>query len=85
MVTFAGREKITTDIGTFNTIVLKPKVVVDRVFPNEDAMTIWATDDENLIPLRVKTDLMVGSLKADITKLSGNKNPLTSKLKAKKS
>ena len=82
-VTFAGREKITTDIGTFNTIVLKPQVVVDRVFPNEDAMTIWATDDGNLIPLRVKTDLIVGSIKADITKISGNKNPLDSKIKKK--
>jgi hypothetical protein len=82
-VTFAGREKITTDIGTFNTIVLKPQVVVDRVFPNEDAMTIWDTDDGNLIPLRVKTDLIVGSIKADITKISGNKNPLDSKIKKK--
>lgn len=81
MITFAGRETITTDIGTFNSIVLKPKVLVDRVFPNEDAMTIWASDDLNLIPLRIKTELMVGSLKADITKIIGNKNPMTAKLK----
>jgi hypothetical protein len=80
-IRFVGRQKIKTDIGTFNTIVLKPQVVVDRVFPNEDSMTIWATDDGNLIPLRVKADLMVGSLKADITKIEGIRNPLTSKVK----
>lgn len=81
MVTFQGKETIQTDIGTFSAIILKPKVVVDRVFPNEDAMTIWATDDGNLIPLRIKSELMVGSLKADITAMKGYKNPLTSKKK----
>ncbi len=79
-VTIGGREVIKTALGKFNTIILKPNVVVDRVFPNKDALTIWATDDANLIPLRIKTDLMVGSIKADITKISGNKNALTSKI-----
>lgn len=81
MVSYGGKEWIQTDLGTFSTIILKPKVVVDRVFPNEDAMTIWATDDGNLIPLRIKSELMVGSLKADITSMKGLKNPLTSKRK----
>ncbi|MDZ4757853.1 MAG: DUF3108 domain-containing protein [Bacteroidota bacterium] len=80
-VTIGGREVIKTSLGKFNTIILKPNVVVDRVFPNKDALTIWATDDANLIPLRIKTELMVGSIKADITKITGNRNPLTSKIK----
>ncbi len=79
-VTIGGREVIKTALGKFNTIILKPNVVVDRVFPNKDALTIWATDDANLIPLRIKTELMVGSIKADITKINGNKNSLTSKV-----
>lgn len=79
-VTIGGREVIKTSLGKFNAIILKPNVVVDRVFPNKDALTIWATDDANLIPLRIKSDLVVGSLKADITKISGNKNPLSSKI-----
>jgi len=79
-VTIGGREVIKTALGKFNTIILKPNVVVDRVFPNKEALTIWATDDVNLIPLRIKTELMVGSIKADITKITGNKNPLSSKI-----
>lgn len=80
-ITFAGRETISTDLGTFRAVKLKPQVLVDRVFPDEDAMTIWATDDANLIPLRIQTELAVGSLKADITRMNGYRHPLLSKLK----
>ncbi len=80
-VQFDGRETITTDLGKFRTIRLKPQLIVDRVFPDEDAMTIWATDDANLIPLRIQSNLAVGSLKADITKIHYYRNPLTSKVK----
>lgn len=79
-VQFDGRETITTDLGKFRTIRLKPQLIVDRVFPDEDAMTIWATDDANLIPLRIQSNLAVGSLKADITKIHSYRNPLTSKV-----
>jgi hypothetical protein len=37
--------------------------------------------DQNLIPLRIKTELMVGSLKADITAISGERHFLSSKLR----
>lgn len=80
-VKYAGKEVISTDLGKFNALIFKPKVLVDRVFPNEDALTVWVTDDANLIPLRIKTELMVGSLKADITSISGERHFLSSKLR----
>lgn len=70
-IRYDGLETIQTDLGKFRAIKLKPKVLVDRVFPKEDAMTIWASDDWNHIPLKVQSELKIGSLKADLTQASG--------------
>jgi hypothetical protein len=78
---YAGKEIIKSDIGKVKCIKLIPKVVVDRVFGDEEAMTIWVSDDENKIPIRVKADLKVGSVKVDLTSYSGLKNTFSSKLK----
>jgi murein L,D-transpeptidase YafK len=52
-----------------------------RVFKDDEALTLWVTDDENKIPLLVESDIFVGSIKAEITKIKGNRNPLTAKIK----
>lgn len=80
LIRYEGVEYIQTDLGRFRAIKLKPKVIVDRVFPKEDAMTIWASDDWNHIPLKVQSDLMIGSLKADITRASGLRYEMKAKV-----
>lgn len=37
-----------------------------RVFKSEDDMTAWFTDDKNFIPVRVRFELIVGSLRCDL-------------------
>lgn len=64
---FIGRETISTDIGKVRCIKLRPKLVVDRVFKDDDDMTIWVSDDKNKIPIRVESAIQVGSVKVDIT------------------
>ena len=71
---FDGKETIKTDIGTVRCLKFVPTLVVDRVFKDKDDMTIWVSDDENKIPVRVKADIAVGSIKVDITGYSGLKN-----------
>jgi len=73
-VTFKGRETIKTDIGKVKCIKIKPQLVVDRVFKNSDAMTVWVTDDENHIPVRIESAIRVGSIKVDIIEYRGLKN-----------
>jgi hypothetical protein len=77
-VTYAGKEVIDTDLGRVSCIKLKPQLVVDRVFKDENAMTVWVSDDENHIPVRIQTDIYVGSLKVDITSFKNLKYPLNS-------
>lgn len=78
---FAGRETIKTDIGTVRCMKFIPTLVVDRVFKDEEDMTVWVSDDENKIPVRVKADIAVGSIKVDITGYSGLKNEFTALIK----
>lgn len=71
---YAGKETINTDIGKVKCLKFVPTLVVDRVFKDQDDMTVWVSDDENKIPIRVKAKIMVGSIKVDITSYSGLKN-----------
>lgn len=78
---FESREVLKTDMGTFKTIKVKPQLIEGRVFKDNEALTLWVTDDENKIPLRVESDIFVGSARADLSDMSGIRNPLTSKIK----
>ncbi len=75
-----GKETIKSDIGKIKCIKLRPKMVVDRVFKSENAMTIWISDDLNRIPVRVKSEIAVGSLKVDLTSYKNLRNPFSAKL-----
>lgn len=77
---FVGRETIKTDLGKFKALKVMPQVVSGRVFKDEDAITMWVTDDENKVPLLVQSSIWVGSLKVSIKEMSGIRNPLTSKV-----
>jgi len=74
---YDGKETIKTDVGKVKCIRLVPKLVVDRVFKNEDDMTVWISDDANRIPIRVKAKIAVGSLKVDLTSYKNLRNPFS--------
>ena len=73
---FIGREDITTKFGTVSTMVFRPLVQAGRVFKEKESLTLWITDDKNKLPVRIKADLAVGSLKADIEGFRGLQSPL---------
>ncbi|OXA81206.1 Protein of unknown function [Flavobacterium aquidurense] len=72
---YIGRQDITTKFGTVSTMVFKPLVQTGRVFKEKESVTLWITDDDNKVPIRIKADLAVGSLKADLDEYKGLKNP----------
>ncbi len=77
---FIGRENIKTKFGTAPTMIFRPIVQSGRVFKEEESLTVWISDDENKIPLRIKASLAVGSIKADLEGFKGLKNPFMVKL-----
>lgn len=78
---FMGREELKTKFGTVSSMIFRPLVQSGRVFKEEESLTVWISDDENKIPLRIKANLAVGSIKADLDGFKGLKNPFIVKVK----
>ncbi len=71
---YLGRETIKTKFGKIKTLKFRPYVQSGRVFKAKESLTVWVSDDANKIPLRIKADLAVGSLKADLDSFKGLKH-----------
>ncbi len=56
-------------------MIFRPLVQSGRVFKEEESLTVWISDDENRMPLRIKASLAVGSIKADLGGFKGLKYP----------
>lgn len=73
---FIGRENIKTKFGTVASMIFKPYVFSGRVFNEQESVTVWISDDDNKIPLRIQANLVVGSIKADLESYKGLRFPL---------
>jgi hypothetical protein len=73
-VKYLGRETIKTAFGKVDCLVFRPYVMAGRVFKEEESLTLWVSADKNRIPLRIKADLAIGSLRADLEAFRGLKH-----------
>ncbi|HNU58770.1 MAG TPA: DUF3108 domain-containing protein [Aquaticitalea sp.] len=71
---FLGRETISTKFGKVKTLKFRPYVMAGRVFKEEESLTLWVSADKNKIPLKVKANLRVGSLQANLEAFKGLKH-----------
>ena len=78
---FIGKEDLETKFGTVPTMIFRPYVQAGRVFKEQESLTVWISDDDNKMPLRIKASLVVGSIKADLDGFKGLKYPFTVKVK----
>jgi hypothetical protein len=77
---FIGREDLNTKFGVIPTMIFRPLVQSGRVFKEQEALTVWISDDDNKIPVRIQASLTVGSIKADLDGFKGLKNSFTIKV-----
>jgi hypothetical protein len=82
-IRYVGKEKIKTKYGTFNAIKITPLLIKGTIFKGGEDMKVWVSDDNNHIPLRIDSPILVGSIKVDMMGYSNLKHPLTSLLKKK--
>ena len=75
---YLGREVITTKYGKFKVIKLAPLLLKGSMFEGGEKMTIWVTDDENHIPVRIETPIVVGTIKVDMVGYQNIRYPLSS-------
>lgn len=73
---FLGIENITTKFGKVSAMIFRPIVQSGRVFKEKESMTVWISNDQNKVPLRIQADLVVGAIKADLEAYKGIKYPL---------
>ncbi len=73
---FMGYEKIKTKFGTINSMKFRPYVMSGRVFKEEESLTLWVSNDENKVPLKIQASLLVGSLKAELIQYKNLKTTL---------
>jgi len=58
------KERIRVPAGKFDTIVAKPIVKSEGIFPKIGDITIWATDDDKKLPVMLKSKATIGYFKA---------------------
>jgi hypothetical protein len=67
-IRYKGTETIKTDFGKVNCLKFSPVVEPGRIFDTQDDVTIWVSNDNNFLPIRIQFDLFIGSIKCDLTK-----------------
>jgi len=78
---FLGFETINTPFGKVKTQKFSPLVQSGRVFKEKESVSVWISADDNKIPLKIKADLAVGSLRADLKEYEGLANSFDAILK----
>jgi len=82
-IRYIGKETVKTKYGKFRAIKIKPMLIKGSIFEGGEKMTIWVSDDQNHLPLRVESPITVGSVKVDMMGFANLKYPLTSKISTK--
>jgi Protein of unknown function (DUF3108) len=77
-IRYLGKETIKTRYGKFNALKIKPLLLKGSIFDGGENMTVWITDDDNHIPVRVESPLVVGNVKIDMMSYTNLRHPLTS-------
>jgi hypothetical protein len=71
-----GRERITTALGTFDTLKIEPWVLwlSEGSFRSQSReTTVWVTDDARHLPVRISSEVFFGSVYADLIQDSGGR------------
>ena len=78
---FLGRETIETAFGKVRCLKLRPFVQSSRVFSEQESVTLWVSDDQNKIPLKIRADLRVGSIDCDLDRFKNLQHPFNIEVK----
>ncbi len=77
IIHYKGTDEVRTRSGYYNALKFSPVAETGRMFKSEDAITIWLSNDKNLIPLKVRLNMLIGSVNADLIEYSGLQYKLT--------
>lgn len=75
-IIYRGKEKLDTEIGEINSIVLQPVMPKNKLFDGENSIRVWISDDINKVPLKAEAEMFIGSVEVEITEYKqGDRKP----------
>ena len=74
-IKYLSTEIINTNFGKILSHKIQPYVQSGRVFKKDESLTMWISADKNRIPMRIKADLIVGSIRIDLDSFSNLNHP----------
>jgi hypothetical protein len=80
-IKYIGKEVVTTKMGKYSSIKISPLLIEGTIFSGGEKMTVWVSDDENHIPLRVESPIAVGSIKVDLMDYENLRSPFVGEVK----
>ena len=79
-VRYLGQEEVETKAGKFHCQIIEPIIVKGGLFRNTGKILVWVTDDSLKVPVKVKTQVAIGSVDAELVDYAGLAGPLTAKI-----
>jgi hypothetical protein len=76
-IRYLGKENIKTLYGYFKAIKFKPLLVEGTLFKGGEKMTVWVSDDQNHIPVRIESPIIIGNVKVDMIDYKNLRYPLS--------
>jgi len=79
---YLGIEKLKVKYaGEFECIKFSLLLIEGELFKEGDNMTVWVSNDKNHLPVYIESPIIIGSVKARIANIKGNRYPFTSFIK----
>lgn len=75
-IKYVGKETIKLRKGKYRCMKFVPVIQKGRIWKSEDDLQVWITDDANKIPILVKSELLVGSIKMQVVDYANLRNPI---------
>ena len=67
------KEKIDTEIGEMNAIVVKPEITVKGIFKPIGDIYFWLSDDDRKYILRIESSIKIGTIVSEVIKINPGK------------
>lgn len=77
-IRYVGKETIKTKYGVFKAIKIAPLLIEGTMFKGGEKMMVWVSDDDNHMPVRVDSPILIGSVKVDLMGFENLRYPMTS-------
>ncbi|RMH87102.1 MAG: DUF3108 domain-containing protein [Calditrichaeota bacterium] len=65
------KERVKVKAGTFDCVMVSPRLKGEGIFKHKGELWIWLTDDERKIPVKMTSKVPVGSITTELIRIEG--------------